>query len=300
VASTRFLISAVIALLFVFSFAPDVESAEGDSLSIVITGGFRGRVDGCHCPSGSKGGMSPRVTLMKSLFGEQHPIALDCGGVLDLDPLAGRIRSECTIRALGMLGLRAAFVGVRDLFYGERFLRNIADSAGVKLVCANVLNSADGLPMFALWDIQESQGLRIAITGMAQCLEGQQFPGYDTWALTSPDSVIAEVRNSIPEDADLIVLLTDMSERTLGEFLPSFPEVDIVFTSSRMIVHPSPFLIGEATVINPRPDGGFIDVVHLPKNWKRGEAVVFESHPLHNRLPADETMDLWLKDCLAR
>jgi len=289
--------SLVVGLLLLLSLT--VESAfAADSLTVVVSGSYRGRLDGCHCPYGSKGGIAPRAALMKRLFPTGFPLGLDCGGYLDLDPEGGQSRSLCSLIGLRQQGLEVIFAGARDLFYGENYLKRTADSAGVVLVCANIVREPGGESLFDHWRVVERDGWCIAVTGVAEYLEGQRFPGVECWRVVPPDSTVGELRRTQPPDADLVVLLTEMNEKSLQAFLPEFPEAELVFTSNRLIKQPSPFWVGSSLVIHPQPDGGFIDVVKIPPGWSGKDSIVFESHILKADTPPDAATLKWMRKCL--
>ncbi len=245
--------------------------------------------------------MAHRETVLCELFGGSPPLGLDCGRFLDLDPAGGRIASACTLKGLARMGLRAAAVTARDMFYGVDFIRRIADSTGIVFVCANILWEDSGSSVFPAWETLPLDNLTLAVTALAQCQAGRRFPGLGTWATVPPDSVLEDVRGTIPEGADLVVLLTDMDEESLGGLLPRFPEVDIVLTSSRKVHSKSPFKIGGVHVVHPRPDGGSVEVVVIPRSSVRGcSAIGYLSRPLGTQIAPNPETDAWLRRCLRR
>lgn len=282
------------------AFAPTAVSAsETDSLTIFISGSFRGRVGGCECPGGGYGGIDRRWAAIKNQFQGIDYFGLDCGGFLDLDPEGGRQASLCTLLGLERMGLKAAFVGMRDLFYGAKFLRTISDSAHVPLISANLVNSETGLGVFESWVELEHSGKRFAITGIAEHQPERRFPGPGNIISVSPDSMLSQIRETIPENADIVILLTDMSEADLRLFLPKFAELDIVFTSSRKIDSTSPFEIAGITVVKPMRDGGALDGVIIPLAPKdKLQFRVFQTILTESIEPDLETKK-WLDGCLS-
>ena len=276
-----------------------VLASEGDSLTIFVTGSLRGRAGGCVCPGGGYGGLDRRQTAINNQFEGIDYFGIDCGGFLDLDPEGGQQASLCTMLGLKRMGLKAAFVGMRDLFYGEKFLRSIADSAGVPLISANLIDSRTGAAVFLPWIEFEHSAKLFAITGIAEHQPERRYPGPGNITSISPDSVIKQLRETIPENADFIVLLTDMSEANLRDFLPEFTELDIVFTSSRKIDSTPPFEIAGITVVKPMRDGGALDGVVITTS----ENDDFQPRVFRTILKEDVTPDVktknWLEGCLS-
>nr|MBC8465487.1 hypothetical protein [bacterium] len=129
-------------------------------------------------------------------------------------------------------------------------------------------------------------------------LSGFRVPGAGDCRTIPSDSVISDLRKSIPEGADFIILLTDIRESGLRELIPTFPELDLIFTSSRRIVSPSPIYIESVIVIRPMPDGGAIDGITIPRDWSKGKAFSYFSLPIDNKVTAEGSTEKWIKDCL--
>ncbi|MDP8228531.1 MAG: hypothetical protein P9M15_03665 [Candidatus Electryoneaceae bacterium] len=303
----RLIVAVILALM---SF-PSLGCTSPDSLTIIVTGSVRGRVDECACPGSLVGGLGRRATVMAEHFpirtgiAEQSPIGLDCGRFLDIDPQGGRIASQCMIRGLAKFGLKVMGPVPLDLFYGVNFLRSIADSAGVTLVSANLINSASSDLIFQQWAVVTDRltSTKLAVTSLVKFHSGQRFTGgLDTWTVISPDSVIGDLSASIPE-ADFIVLLTDMSEFTLMEFLQDVTIFDLVITSSRNVDTASPFSIGRTVVVHPSPDGRTVDgiIISLDDSGVAlNERIRWFSYPVSRGISPDETFSPWLDGCLGR
>jgi len=198
------------------------------------------------------------------------------------------------------MGLQAAFVGTRDLFYGVTFIRETTDSAGIELVCANLIDGSSGDTIFNSWITLSHNDKRLAITGLAEHLTGRRIPGFGSWTTVPPDSVINQLRKSLPQNPDLIIMLTDMRESELRRILPSFPEVQLVFTSSRRVITPSPFSIDSAIVVRPMLDGGAVDGVVLPFDWSVSMEINHFSLPLNDEILPDVEMRDWIEECMDR
>ena len=142
------------ALFLLLSLSPiTLFTAEQQGITLIVTGGYRGRVEGCNCPGGLTGGLSQRIVMSNERFPNQMLSGLDCGAILDLDPEMGRFTSRCTIFGLAKLGLKVIGVTPRDLFYGVEFLKSIADSAGVQLVSANLFDAETDELIFKPWAV---------------------------------------------------------------------------------------------------------------------------------------------------
>ena len=263
-----------------------------------MTGNYRGRADGCVCAGGSVGGLARRASLIRDRFKGIEIIGLDCGGFLDLDPAGGRTASACTMAGLSHLQLKVCGVTARDMFYGNDFIVSSAETSGVALVCSNIVNCATGENLFERWVILEAGGFVSGITGIARHQPGRRFPGLGTWTTIPLDSILVDLRNSIPAGVDIVVLLTDLGEEELRDFLPLMPEFNLVFSSSRDIKTESPFSIGSATVIHPRPNGGAVDGIVVPIRSRNLSASTYFSYPLKMQVSPDPEVEAWLKDCL--
>lgn len=244
------------------------------------------------------GGLARRAALLKKLYDDNTLTGFDCGGYLDLDPAGGRNASICTLVGLARMGLEAAAVTSRDMFYGVDFLKTAADSAQVDLVCSNIIWQDTGARLFNSWVTYPIGDLQVAVTAIAHHQPGRRFPGLGTWTTVPPDSVIGSLRGSVPHGADLVILLTDLSEAVLRELLVEFPEIDVTLTSSRQVYNDSPFKVENCTVFHPRPNGGALEgfIFHNSKTSNSG--LNFFSHPLTRRVTPDRDMNKWVQSCL--
>ncbi len=292
---------SILPLFLLFFIAQSCLHAEpADSLAIIITGSYRGRADGCKCPYGSKGGLARRASVLEKMFSGDKILGLDCGGLLDLDPEGGRLRSLCTIKGLQRQGLQIIGVETRDLFYGVDFIGKIADSLGIELICANIVQDRTREPVFEPYAKIDFNGWDINLAGLAEHVKGLRIPGVGTWITLPADSALDALKAALIEPSDLNILLTDMSEQSLRRVLPKLPQIQIVFTSSRKIITPSPFWIDSIMVVRPMMDGGAVNGVKLPPGWNRTVDFRYLDVPLNRSIDKNEAAEEWLMDCLGR
>ncbi len=268
---------------------------------------------GCGCKVGLIGGIPRRHTLMTDKFGNQDgagefPIGIDCGRLFDLNPEGGKLSSRCTLYGLSKLGLRVLGVTPRDIFYGIGFLRDIADSASVTLVSANLISGDSGELLFDRWtilDAKTSSGrtFKIAVTSLIAYHPGQEYvAGLRSWMVAHPDSMLDSLRDSMP-DADLHFLTTDMKEHDLRSFLIGVDLFDFVLTSNRQVFTPSPFQVDSVIVLNPSNDGRTVDGLTFQINEDTGKLsdnFIWFSYPVGRGLAEDVETLKWLNGCLGR
>ncbi len=272
----------------------------GDSLIIVYSGGLRGRAEGCGCSSGPQGGLDRRTTLLKQNLGDAPYFALDCGGILDLDPEGGMIRSRCTISGLARENLKAIAVSSRDLFYGTKFLSEVAKQTGVKLLSFNIARPNDASKSYYdQWMVIETGGKVVAVTGLTMPLQPRGGVATESWITLSPDSVFGLINNSRPANADITILLTDLDEATLRRFLQKTALFDFAFTSSSQVFSATPFEIGKCFVQHPENNGRSFEVVIIPPDGKASGAR-FLRLPIARTTPVDSETAAWLKECLGK
>jgi len=291
-----FLLAAIASLLPQLLFA----SSFGDSLVVVYTGGMRGRAEGCGCSSGPQGGLDRRTTLLKQSLGDSPYFALDCGGILDLDPDGGTARSRCTISGLAREGLKAISVSSRDLFYGTKFLENLAKEAGVTLLSLNIV-STTGLrrTLYERWMTIDAAGKKIMVTGLTMPVQTRSGLEQGSWIALSPDSIPSLLDTSRIADASLVILLTDLDEASLRRFLLSTSVFDIAITSSQQVYSATPFRVRDCLVLHPDNDGRSFEAIIIPANGD-----VFNSRFLHQSVTrttaSDPTTAAFLKECMAK
>ncbi|MBM3327452.1 MAG: hypothetical protein FJY65_10865 [Calditrichaeota bacterium] len=272
-----------------------------DSLVLSLTGCFRGRVEGCgHCLVGPRGGLERRATLMKQHFKNYPVIGLDCGQILDLDPLGGELRSRCTILGLARFGHRAVGVSARDMFYGLKMLVRWADEAGLKLISANIVTSDLNQPLFAVWDTFKVKNKILAVSALSEVRIGIRIDQPGGWKVLTPDSALKNIIASKPDTADIYILLTDIGEADLRRMLKDVKCFNLVVSCSRQIFTAAPFTIGNAVVFHPEPDCRALDAMLLPFADLNPLKARIISEMIKVETPADTATTRWLGDCLGR
>lgn len=288
----RLAIAALVSLLCLLPAGVAVEKP----VKVVISGSYRGRVDGCRCPGKVTGGLGRHAEMMSEIFPGQAPVGLDCGAILDLDWEGGELRSRCAIHGMARLGLKVIGVVPRDLFYGVDFLRSIADSAHITLVSANLIAASTNQLLFKPWTTISIENTNLFVTSLANYQPDRRYNIPVGWTRCSPDSVIGELIASIPPEIDYTVLLTDMSENDLRCFLTDYTVFDLALTSSRLVYTESPFKVCNTYVANPEADGRFISWIELEDE----KPVKFQKVPLHNKARQNPVIMKWLEECLGR
>jgi len=267
----------------------------GDSLVLLVSGGTRGRVNGCNCSSGPQGGIERRASLVADILQGRSPFGFDCGAMLDLDPQGGMARSRCMIEGLARQGVKVAGVAGRDLYYGAKFLSDAAASAGVTLVSANLKNSSGG-QAFTEWTTVSYDGTLFAVTSLCEPLP--RFASPQSLTTEEPDSILKRLEATAPA-ADYHILLTDLGEASLRQLLNNSDLFDIALTCSRQVYTATPFSVRNALVHHPEPDGRSAEAIVLPRSGKAANARLIRK-PIERLTPAHTPTVEWLNDCLSR
>ena len=288
------MISRSLIISLILLFIP-ITSAASDEVNIQISGNLRGRLDGCDCPSGQSGGWARRVKALQDRFGTISVPGFDSGAFLDLDPEGGDIRSRCALRGLADVGIKTAGITTRDMFYGVEFLKSAAQSTGFTLVSANIIDVESREPIFEIWTELTIDHYRFAITSLSRYQPGRGFENSVGWTKVSPDSVIEKVYQMKPGQADFYVLLTDLSEAALREFIPAHPFFNIVSTCSRQFYSSNHFFIGETIVVHTKPDGRALEWITIDPDKK----LSFSKVELTPEFEEDTAMKNWIRECFS-
>jgi len=277
---------------------PVVAADFGDSLVIVFSGGMRGRADGCGCSSGPQGGLDRRTTILKQHLGAAPYFALDCGGILDLDPDGGLLRSKCTIKGLARENLKAIAVSSRDLFYGTKFLSDVAAETGVELLSLNIVQSLNReATLYRQWLTIPFNNRLIAVTGITSPVQPRSGMESNAWLTLSPDSLGHQLEKERIPAADVTVLLTDLDEASLRRLLGGVSVFDIAITSSPQVYSATPFRVGKCVVLHPENSGRAFDALVVPPAGG-SQGIRFISQPIARSTVPDAGTAAWLKECL--
>ncbi|RMF07968.1 MAG: hypothetical protein D6762_06585 [Candidatus Neomarinimicrobiota bacterium] len=145
----------------------------------------------------------------------------------DYKKKASLYKARKMLEAYQTLGYAAVNIGQYDLAAGTKFLRELADSSAVPLVCANLVDDQTNEPLFNPYVVVEQNGFRVGILGLLSRLPSH-LPGVQLkdMILTGKDLI-----HQLQAETDLIVVLANVDSRKNRDLQEQFEGANYIFVS---------------------------------------------------------------------
>lgn len=211
----------------------DNASTHNNTVRIVVSGNNRAALEPCGCRIPA-GGLARKAGFIRSMEkGSDTVVKLESGNWLfpaynqpENAPESWKKHADFQARAYQEMKYDVINVGYTDLSYGYDYLLRQKNDLDLPFISANLMNEKGEL-VFRPFYILKKSNLRIAVIGVIQLLDNQaaRFPA------VKPEDAIRKQLPKIRKEADLILVLADMSvdqTEALGE---TIPEIDFIINS---------------------------------------------------------------------
>jgi hypothetical protein len=221
---------------------------EDRRLLIVTTDDVAGKTSpcGCHTP---KGGLARRATFLDSVRAvRKRVLVVDAGGFFPATD-DEREAAPFMLRAMATMGTQVAGVGANELRFGYAFARENAHSAGVPLVCANLVLSDGGLAAFDPWRVVEVQGagasgIKVGVFGLI-AESSDLGPARDSLRIGSAEEAARRcIRELRAQGANVVVLLSQLGKAMGDSVAAHVPGIDLLVGGGGVPAFPSGMPIG--------------------------------------------------------
>lgn len=213
---------ALLAAAGLFAVATPARADEGFTpLTVVFHGSVHGEVTDCGCKKKPLGGIARRAELLSQIRAEQPAVALlDGGNLFGRNDEEWSRRTEFLVDETARLDYDGFGLGPWDLWHGLDFLQAAIDD-GLQFTSANTKVGGEYLLPRHL--VFEQGGVKIGVLsvmdqGFAQA--GVPYTeGIAGLELQDPVEAMREVLPQLREEADLIVLLSNMPNGGTADIL---------------------------------------------------------------------------------
>jgi 2',3'-cyclic-nucleotide 2'-phosphodiesterase (5'-nucleotidase family) len=155
-------------------------------------------------------------------------LLLDTGDALIADgSLESQTTGEDIVAGMNLMAYDAMAIGPLELGLGAESLRQRLDEAEFPMLSANVLWSGDQAPVGDPYTILEVGSYRIGVIGLTRSPDGE-LADYE---VLEPKEVLAKLVPEVDEQADTVVLLTNLTYRSAMELAEAVPGIDLVIAA---------------------------------------------------------------------
>ncbi len=167
------------------------------------------------------------------------------------------------------LGYQAVCVGARDLSNGIDFLKKYAQKrSGLSLLSVNVYQN--GQRAFSPYKVFRVSGLKLAVIGITLPMSTRGLRTRNL-LIKDPEKELEKLLPQIRQQADLVILLSNLGIMNDRRILSKIHGIDIVIGSGPGYKLFSPMKIGKCLVLRTHIKGksvGMAKVTYNPK-WKK-------------------------------
>lgn len=129
-------------------------------------------------------------------------------------------------------------LGLTELGLGYEVLKEIRDTLGIPLVCANVLDLKTQKPVVEPYIIRRYGNMVIGITGLLKSDPGSRR-GIDTTQLkvSPPLDVARDLIPRLHQKVDAIILLCDFTNKEIDTLLQVVPQIEVILSTGSLEPH---------------------------------------------------------------
>lgn len=152
-------------------------------------------------------------------------ILLDTGDALVGDGLLGnQTMGEAIVAGMNLMGYDAMALGPKELSLGEEVLRQRIEEMEFPVLSANLVLSYTGDLAVRPYTILDLDLLRVGVIGLTRP------PSEDPakWGVLDPQEVLMELVPEVRRQAETVILLTNIPDRSARELAQAVPGIDLV------------------------------------------------------------------------
>ncbi|MFC1561325.1 NAD(+) synthase [Candidatus Latescibacterota bacterium] len=267
----KVLLICLIATLF-FLIKPDLSWQE--ELTVVYTANSSGKLRSCNCPNDPYGGLSERVTLIKSLRQLEKPFLLvDSGNMVSLFG-AYDTKAADVMQLMNLMKYDAAGVGCHEMFHGVNSALKMTRVAEFPLISATIAQTNDGAHVFNPYVITRIGKINTGIISVCDSTSQIRLgsPKVNDYFFLPKTDVLEHTLLEISPKCDFIIVLSQLSPDENKKILEHFPKIDLIIEGYGNEKYDPPIVIPQGIIVSPGSRGQFVGMITLEKS-KTGKCI---------------------------
>ncbi|HLH29581.1 MAG TPA: 5'-nucleotidase C-terminal domain-containing protein [Terriglobia bacterium] len=244
--------SVIRALLAVFLAVATTYAAPETHVVIMHTNDVRGHV----LPSPDGGGSARLATLVHQV---KPDLMLDAGGMLSGSLISDTFLGAPVIDAMNAIGYDAAVVGGIDFNFGINALAARVREANFLVLSANATTPVNEIQLAGIFNAQD---VRIAVIGLSSEDLARTGHPQNVKYVDVADSLVT-LQSTLPrvKEANLIVLLTNVSRSEEQRIAKAFPEIRLIIGAHEDAELPT--RVGQTTIVSAGKFGKYAGKLDL-------------------------------------
>ena len=146
--------------------------------------------------------------------------------------------AELHLKAMERMGYDALNLGIPELHFGKEFLERTRSQVSFPYIASNLLYDGGRLPWIREYVIKEVGGIKVAILGILDPDDFKKLPPRDDlkgFEVLPPEAVLNRLLPEVRGKADLVILLSQLSEAKTLALVEAVQGIDVAIFSELVI-----------------------------------------------------------------
>jgi len=194
------------------------------------------------------------------------------------------------VQAMAQMAYDAYNLGVRELAYGQDFIKTQTEQWKVPLLCANLIRAKDGKPFATPYLIKDVGGIRVAVLGLMSGLfyAHKYRPEDEELRVQDPVEVASQLVPLLRNQAEVVVVLGHITMEEAEALADRIPGIQAIILAWAMGIIDPPVEIKKTLILSAGTKGSHLGELYLHLNWeKRVISQYSRITPLGGKIPED-------------
>ena len=209
---------------------------------------------------------------------ESKVVLLEAGDAFGPDMPIERKKARLMVQAMAEMGYDAYNLGVRELSYGQTFIKDQTSKWKIPLVCANLMRAEDGKPFTTPYIIKDLRGFKVAILGlMSSLFNAHKYQPEDKDLLVAdPVEVAQGIVPRLRKETDCIIVLGHITMEEATELAEKVPGIPAIIMAWAMGIIDPPVQVKDTEILSAGTKGSHLGEFYLHLDQK-GAMVSYHS-----------------------
>jgi 2',3'-cyclic-nucleotide 2'-phosphodiesterase (5'-nucleotidase family) len=208
--------------------------SDRNALRLIYSGSLDGYLEPCGCKEGKVGGLARLAGAAHDSLKKwkNSALLLDAGDFGETYILPGDPKNRYLLQAYQAMHYDAINVTAQDLIAGLETLKWAADSLGLPLISANLIQGDSTRHPFPGWVIRKAWNKRVGIIGIGSIRPLElRLSGNAELSFTDPETAIRRALEQVRPQCDMVILLCDLNSRSTREMAVKIAGIDLIIST---------------------------------------------------------------------
>ncbi len=266
--------------------------AEGQTVTLFVTGDSRGYLEPCGCRRDQAGGLPARQTLVRENAAPNR-LLVDVGNVTNGGRSYELLKLRYLLEGMKRMGYDVVNLGLREAGLDRDTLKKIVAESGAPFVSCNVLDRSTGAPLAEPYRLKSVAGIQVGITGVAAAEEEEIGPGV---RVRPAAEALAELLPRLKSQCDFVIVLAFVPAETLRTLADRFQEIDCLLGGDVPQSSANVERLNRALSFNVTDKGKVLGVLSFRRNAGKLDFVRSAALKVKDTIPPAPEMTALLRD----